>query len=643
MAEQGWPLGEFLRPSEVVLGRAGLDGVLAWGLKYNATRAANFAAQRGLPLIRLEDAFLRSVSFGPEHPPWGIILDDVGLYYDGTRPSRLETLIKRPLAGQEIRRAQDLRALWQTARVSKYNHAREYRETVPDDYVLVVDQTRGDLAIRHGDATEQSFARMLEAALDENPSSAILLKSHPEVAAGHKTGHYDLQKLRRNGRVTLLAGEAHPVRLIENARKVYCVTSQIGFEALLWGCEVRTFGRPFYAGWQLTQDDLQAPDRRGPASLEQLVHAALIDYASYVHPETRTRCEVEEVVEYFSGQRRDIERFPATLWAAGISHWKRPHLRRFLARSKVRFLRHPHDAPPASHLLVWGRAEASPPPGGMLWRVEDGFLRSIGLGASFTSPLSWAVDAQGIYYDASAPSDLEHILRHHDFTPALRARAKGLRERIVQGRLTKYNLDGSPWRRPAGTSKVILVPGQVESDASITWGSGAIRTNLGLLKIVRSHEPDATVVYKPHPDVVASLRRAGADETEAREWCDEIVPDADMARLLAEVDEVHTLSSLAGFEALLRGKKVVTYGMPFYAGWGLTEDRHALPATMGRRGRVLELDELVAAALILYPLYSDPASPGLISPEAAVTVLEKARTGAPSPSQFRRSARAGRA
>ncbi len=641
MADRGWPLAEFLRPSEVVLGRTGLDGVLAWGLKYNATRAANFAAQRGLPLIRLEDAFLRSVSFGPEHPPWGIVLDDLGLYYDVTRPSRLEALIKRPLTAPEIRRAQELTALWRTARVSKYNQAREYRESLPSDYVLVVDQTRGDLAIRHGDATEKSFARMLEAALDENPASTILLKSHPEVAVGRKKGHYDLEKLCRNGRVALLAGEAHPVRLIENARKVYCVTSQLGFEALLWGREVRTFGRPFYAGWQLTQDDLPAPDRRARASLEQLVHAALIDYASYVHPESRTRCEVEEVVEYFSAQRRDIERFPATFWAAGISHWKRPHLRRFFPHGKVRFVRHPRDTPAAAHLLVWGRAQASPPPGGMLWRLEDGFLRSIGLGASLTSPLSWAVDARGIYYDASEPSDLEHILLHHNFTPALRARAKGLRDRIVAGRLTKYNLGGAPWTRPAGAARVILVPGQVESDASILWGAGSIRTNAGLLQAVRRHEPDATVVYKPHPDVVAALRRSGGNEREMRDWCDEMVTDADMSALLEQVDEVHTLSSLAGFEALLRGRKVVTYGMPFYAGWGLTEDRDPLPAAMARRGRRLDLDELVAGALILYPLYSDPAAPGLISPEAAVTVLEKARASAPPRHLFRRPPRAG--
>jgi capsular polysaccharide export protein len=53
----------------------------------------------------------------------------------------------------------------------------------------------------------------------------------------------------------------------------------------------------------------------------------------------------------------------------------------------------------------------------------------------------------------------------------------------------------------------------------------------------------------------------------------------------------------------LRGVEVVTHGQPFYAGWGLTRD---LAPPVARRGRQCSLDELVAAALILYPRYLDP-------------------------------------
>ena len=49
----------------------------------------------------------------------------------------------------------------------------------------------------------------------------------------------------------------------------------------------------------------------------------------------------------------------------------------------------------------------------------------------------------------------------------------------------------------------ILVPGQVEDDASIRLGTRDICTNLALLRSTREQNPDAIVIYKPHPDVEA--------------------------------------------------------------------------------------------------------------------------------------------
>jgi len=80
------------------------------------------------------------------------------------------------------------------------------------------------------------------------------------------------------------------------------------------------------------------------------------------------------------------------------------------------------------------------------------------------------------------------------------------------------------------------------------------------------------------------------------------------------VDEVHVNTSLTGFEALLRHKPVTTYGVPFYAGWGLTTDLGPVPS---RRNATRTLDELVAAALLLYPRYLDPLT-GLPCPAEVV-------------------------
>ena len=655
--------------------RQGLSGVLAWGRKPSAAKAEKVAKGLGMPVVRVEDGFLRSVGLGNSDPPLSIVVDDLGIYYDAGNPSRLEGLVATALTDGRQLRAQALMARWRAARVSKYNHAREWlpplqapiqdrdvASTPPCSgsgasaahfvrarrYVLAVDQTVGDASIRYGFADASSFHAMLAAALAENPDCQVLLKVHPEVAAGTKLGHFDLVASARNPRVCVLAQDVHPVMLVENAEAVYVVTSQMGFEGLLWGKRVRSFGMPFYAGWGLTVDDIEAPSRRQPVPLESLVHATLVDYARYIDPETGQRCEVERLLDWMGLQRRMRERFPPEIGAIGFSGWKKPIVRDFFQGSRVRFAGTADALPDQAVVAIWGRKALVPAPPLVtektgIVRIEDGFLRSVGLGADLVRPLSWVMDGRGIYYDATRPSDLEVLLQTGSFEADLLARAQLLRKRLVSTGLTKYNVGGGGWCRPAQTrrhaplpqasaysaaarggssagsplTRVILVPGQVESDASLAYGAPGIRRNRDLLRAVRLASPDAYVIYKPHPDVAAGLRRQGEEEEDAALWCDEVVVDVAMSDLLNEVDEVHSLTSLTGFEALLRGKKVVCYGQPFYAGWGLTVD--LMPPL--RRTRTLTLDQLVAGVLIMYPTYLSRQTGRFTTPERAVDEL----------------------
>lgn len=597
-----------------------LSAVAGWGLKATSRRARDYAHRHGLPYLALEDGFLRSVGLGSQDPPLSLIVDDLGVYYDATHPSRLETLIQCPLSETEIARARSLRSAWCAARVSKYNHLREERAPRPSPAVLVVDQTFGDPAITHGLATPRSFQRLLEAALDEHPDATILVKIHPDVFAGRKRGHFDPERLARLERVRVLRRNVHPVSLLEQVEAVYTVTSQLGFEALLWGRPVRVFGMPFYAGWGLTEDDLPAPERRVPVDLESLIQGALIRAPRYLDPETGEPCEVERLLEWMGLQRSMRERFPRSLQALGFSAWKRPLVRRFMQGSRLGFGpgtrdRRGADAPDTRPLVVWGLTPVAK--GRQVLRLEDGFLRSVGLGADLVEPLSWVIDQRGLYYDPSRPSDLEVLLETQVFEAPLLERARRLRERIVASGLTKYNVGGAHWRRPAAAKRVILVPGQVETDASIRRGAPGIRRNLELLRAVRDANPDAYILYKPHPDVAAGLRAGGEHESAARAWCDELIVDAPMATLLDTVEELHVLTSLAGFEALLRNKRVICHGQPFYAGWGLTEDR--LPPA--RRTRRLSLDMLVAGTLLLYPTYVSRVTGRFTTAERALDEL----------------------
>ncbi|MCJ8191581.1 capsular polysaccharide biosynthesis protein [Sphingomicrobium aestuariivivum] len=593
----------FTRPRE---GRT----VLGWGRKRSGRRAEKMARRSGADLLLLEDGFLRSV--GRSDQRIGINIDTGGIYYDARSDSRLFDLIHRGVDEAQATRARAIAATWRDLGLSKYNDARPPRFDLPEDYVLVIDQVRNDQSISGGLAGPADFAAMLEAALREHPTSTILVKLHPDALNDPSKRHFDIDALAARERVLAVTEPCHIAPLIEKARAVYTVTSQVGFEALMWGRPVRCFGMPFYAGRGLTDDAMPAPEGRGAASLEAVIHAALVDYPRYWHPVRGEECEVEAAMAHIGLNRALRQALPPLVHAAHFSPWKRPFIRQFLSGSKVDFLAEGEDAPEGATLVQWGRR---PRPEGRddldcRW-LEDGFLRSVGLGADLIRPLSLVLDGPGIYYDATQPSGLETYLATHDFTDAERARAKALRERIVAMRLSKYNLAGEGWVRPETDKPVLLVVGQVASDASIDRGSPELRTSGALLKRVRELNPQAHILYKPHPDVVARLRDAGADDEEAAVLADEVLVDVDPVALIEAVDEVHVMTSLMGFEALLRGRKVTCYGLPFYAGWGLTEDR----LSCERRGRKLALDELVHGALIAYPRYFSQRAEAFAAPE----------------------------
>lgn len=315
--------------------------------------------------------------------------------------------------------------------------------------------------------------------------------------------------------------------------------------------------------------------------------------------------------------------FQRRLIGVGFRRWKSTNLKPILAVQYhlVTFVPNlsalmASNLKPTDTVICWG---AMTTPGltnyvrgcrARLLHVEDGFLRSVGLGSDLIRPQSLVLDEQGIYFDATRPSDLEVLLTKRKFTDEDLARAQGVRAFVVQHGITKYNLES---REPASwiaiaravERTVVLVPGQVEDDASIILGCTLVRTNLQLLQAVRKALPNAYIIYKPHPDVNSGNRKGRVAMRDARKWADHIETNISIVSCIDAVDELHTLTSLSGFDALLRGKRVVTYGQPFYAGWGLTEDRAEHASAFERRTRRLSLDELIAGALLHYPIYWD--------------------------------------
>ncbi|MEI4469879.1 capsular polysaccharide biosynthesis protein [Frigidibacter sp. MR17.24] len=619
-------------PRPGLLGRPGpADLVAVWGQSPFAHRGEAVARRSGAGLLRIEDAFLRSVRPGRAGggPPLGLMLDATGtpdqggVHFDSRQPSSLERLLlDHPLDDADLlRRARDGIDRISALRLSKYNIADVDLPPPDPGYVLVVDQTAGDASIPMGGARDTTFLEMLLIAQEEHPRARILIKTHPETQSGARPGHYGPE--HATGRVSLETRPVAPQVLLEGAVAVYTVSSQLGFEAVLAGHRPRVFGQPFYAGWGLTEDERPVWRRQRKLTRAQLFAAAMI-----LAPTWYDRCRdrlasFEEAVDQLEAEVRAFRDDGRGHVALGMRLWKRGPLQKMLGRERrIVFAEAP--APAQARAAAEGRrligwAGRVPPGLGPVTRVEDGFLRSRGLGAELVPPLSLVLDRSGIYYDPARESDLERLVAAGPPAGGTR-RAERLVARIVAAGLSKYNLGGALPEMPAGHR--ILVPGQVEDDASIRLGAGEVRTNRDLLIATRARNPDAILLYKPHPDVEAGLRPGAIAPTELFTLADFVVAGTDPARLLAEVDEVWTMTSTLGFEALLRGCPVTCFGAPFYAGWGLTRDLGPVPA---RRRVRPGLAAFAHAALIAYPRYHDPVSGLPCPPEVALERLAEGR------------------
>ena len=302
-----------------------------------------------------------------------------------------------------------------------------------------------------------------------------------------------------------------------------------------------------------------------------------------------------------------------------VAVWKRGLLKSFLndfalfyrplntsVYKMMKYAPPPHN----TYFIVWGMSEPedlrkySEEFNVPIFRVEDGFFRSIGLGANHVAPLSICFDKKGIYFDSSKPSDLEDILSSYDIhsNRKLAEEAEFCIDQIRTYGLSKYNLSESYDIDSAYGEKIrrrVLVLGQVEDDASLVYGCERIFTNAELVRQVFEEEPEAQIIFKNHPDIIAGRRKELSSLEEIEKYAQVLNVSVSMKDALKGVDRVYTQTSLGGFEALIHGVSVTCFGAPFYSGWGLTDDRQKVE----RRVRCLTLTEVFAGAYILYPRY----------------------------------------
>ncbi|WP_059283493.1 hypothetical protein [Bacillus coahuilensis] len=396
--------------------------------------------------------------------------------------------------------------------------------------------------------------------------------------------------------------------IYSNIKHLYTINSKFALPAIFMDIKVTCVGNPFYSGYGLTNDLHTICKPTKCISKYELFATLFFRCSVYLHDTSGIRISFEEYMNMQSTYKKDLA------YVFNIQEWKKGFLQPFLIHKykHIKFINDPKEIDNLEagnfDLVVWGLKENkelklfAKRNNKTIVRIEDGFVRSVGLGTNVTKAWSLAIDEIGIYFNPKQTSKLEKILNETVFPKSILQKATELMIKLNQNNITKYNCDPVlALNIDTYDKRVILVPGQVEDDASIITGTKSIRTNLDLLSAVREENPDAFIIYKPHPDVVSKNRSGIVTSDFISGLSDHIEMKASVISCLMLADEVHTMTSLTGFDGLIRGKKVVTYGSPFYSGWGLTNDK----LEVSRRNRVLTLEELVAGSLLYYPIYYD--------------------------------------
>jgi capsular polysaccharide export protein len=611
-----------------------LLGIVALSHSRHWTRARRRAAACGVPGLLLGGGLLRAPPawgggaqmltatahemIGPNSP--ADFLDSGRLLL--TRGWESSKLLVRATAARREIVSRRLSGAW-------WNAAADLGLPRSNGLVLIIAGETGGFADRP--PSPRVLGTMLAVALAEHsPRQIVILAAAGTAGQFRRLSSFLMDAVARG--CTVVTQAINPWEAIDRGEYVYTAGGETGFLALLTGATIRCFADSFYSGWGITADEpwvCQKPFRR---TVDEVFAGACLLSTRCLDPYHMRAASFEDTLKLL-GEWRNIDAANRRIAACvGMSFWKRRQVADFLKSSSGApvFRRTTRAAlattctRPGSAVAVWasripaGLAAAARAHGTPLVRVEDGFVRSVGLGSDFTPAASLILDSRGMHFDPGVRSDLEHLLIETEFDEALLERARALAAQLVARGITKYNLGTAAlsieW--PAGKRR-ILVPGQVEDDLSVRLGGNGIAGNLDLLARVREANPEDFIIYKPHPDVEAGHRRGRVPDEVACGLADRVIRDVSTAALLAEIDELHTLTSLAGFEALLRGRRVVVYGRPFYAGWGLTTDLAKV-----ERGRQLSIEELVAGALILYPRYLDPVSRLPCGPELVIERLE---------------------
>lgn len=604
---------------------------VVWGL-FQPEDLESYALQHGIPVMRMEDGFIRSSGLGANHVlPYSICIDKTGIYFDSRRSCDLEyTLLNYNFdADPELMaEAQICISLVKKNKITKYNGFQEPISSAVygkknGTRILVIGQVEDDQSVIFGCDKPITNNDVVRIAHRENPGAQIIYKVHPDVLAGKRS---ELSNPNDVADLALIVRE--PMSLddaLHGIDRVYTISSLAGFEALIRGIPVTTLGAPFYSGWGVT-DDRQLVERRNrKLTLLQIFAIAYLKYAIYFDPATGNSLTAREVIEKLSyrivNQPGDEKNrttsspvvalfgapYPLEMFSSISNGAEILLVDRSIDTETFRVQWVEKICNEGSVAYIWGgRLPESiiilmQNAGVVVYSVTPGVVHRMGIVSPPFAPSAWNIEPYEVEAFDGPDSYLVRVLEAGDFLQdrTLLNEAEQLAVKLT-AHLDSISVAKTPTHRLRSGVR-ILVLGQPEDHAEVRYQGGKQFNSNDLVVIAHLENPGAEIFYRPDVANVKRKRPALSNPQLVKDYCSFVPTQESLSTLINSCDHVFTISHIGGFEAILRGKTVTVFGRPFYSGWGLSEDRQKI-----ERVRSLSANQLFAGSCLFAATYMDP-------------------------------------
>lgn len=243
-------------------------------------------------------------------------------------------------------------------------------------------------------------------------------------------------------------------------------------------------------------------------------------------------------------------------------------------------------------------------------RVEDGYLRSFDLGKEHNQANSLVIDNESLHFDKNGKSIIHELISEEIDEKITNQHAEYFIKFCKNNFITKYSAINKKHldtieriNNLFPAANFIGVVGQKPNDKSMIYGNPKSYSNFSIFYKALKENKDSIIIFKQHPDVVDNL----LTDILIRLFCifskrTFFIKDKFLSPIyfINRSNVIYTISSTIGLEALIHDKKTVVFGTPFYAGYGLTEDR----VKIERKKKLITKEQLIYNYIYRYCKYS---------------------------------------